>query len=250
MTAKTVAFVLTAITLAAPHLQAARRITGKVVDDDGRAVPGARVSVHMRGLSPRARPGQGPATVNPIAVSRAAFNSRLQSDSGGSFAFNGVPTSAIVQLCVSSPDPLSVDKCLWSRNANRLEMEGDNDAAPVTLKAERGYPLVIRINDPQHLLPAPPSNGKARTAFADEVLVSVRSEVLGSMPLTTEAVPGGRVVRLTIPYETPIPLNIEAPGYGLKLSGSTRILRRFSQLVTAKRGAPAGISLEVARLGN
>ncbi|MCC6590608.1 MAG: carboxypeptidase regulatory-like domain-containing protein [Bryobacterales bacterium] len=158
MTARTSVFVLTALTLATPHLQAARRITGKVVDEDGRAVPGARVSVHMRGLSPRPRPGQGPTTVNPIAVARAAFNSRIQSDSGGAFSFHGIPTSAIVQLCVTSSDPLSVDKCLWSRNANRLEMDADNDAAPVTLKAERGYPLIIRINDPQHLLPDPPSN--------------------------------------------------------------------------------------------
>jgi len=248
MNANIAVFVIAVATFAAPQMEAARRITGRVVDEDGRAVSGARVSVHMRGLSPRARAGQDPATVNPIAVARAAFNSRVQSDSGGAFAFSEVPTSAVVQVCVSSPDPLAVDQCAWSRAANRLAMDGDNDAAAMTVKAERGYPLTIRIQDPQHLLPDPPAGNRRRTPFAEEVLASVRSEVLGPIPLSAENVPGGRVFRLTIPYDTPIPLNIEVPGRGLKPAGSTRVLRRFSQLVTAKRGVSSDVTLEVTRL--
>ncbi|MEK7996520.1 MAG: carboxypeptidase-like regulatory domain-containing protein, partial [Planctomycetota bacterium] len=179
------------------QLPAPGRVTAVVVDEAGKLIPNAQVSIHRRGvISP------GP----PAA--RAPFNDAANSNASGAFTFAGVPDDSVLQVCVKVPDPQSLDTCLWDRHANRFLLAANEDRKLPQIRVPRGYLLTILITDPQGLLPARDWS-KPRSVLAEDVVVTLRSPVIGLLPLPAQPAPGGgRRYEHLVPYDTPIPLNI------------------------------------------
>ena len=139
-------------------LQAAS-VTGTVVDDTGKPINKARVSIHLRaGSNMLVHPSS--AAAEGRTQTWRAFNGSTQSDSRGGFAFANVP-AGVIQVCVQTAIRLQFDPCLCNHKANYFEFHATQD-----------------VN-----LPAARDVNKPRGSLAEDVKVSLRSPVLGFIPL-------------------------------------------------------------------
>ena len=152
-----------------------------------------------------------------------------------------------MQVCVQAQDPLVVDSCLWEARANRFLLAANDELRDLSLTARRGHMLTVLVEDPQGLLAARDWN-QPKSALAEEVLASIRTPVLGFVPLRPQQAPGGRLFQYLIPFDTPVPLNIQATGLSLKDKTTGQAIKRFSRMVTVRPGAmPPSFSFAITR---
>lgn len=235
------------LTMIQAPLLAQGRVNGVVHDEKGAALAKARVSLHVRAYSPKrtaAELAALPAGFTP------GFNARMPAASGGAFAFSGVPTDSLVQVCVQTDDPLVVDSCHWDARANRFLLASGGDLQNLMLTAKRGHMLTVLVEDPQGLLGSR-NWAQPKSALTEEVLASIRTPVLGFVPLPPQQAPGGRLFQYLIPFDTPMPLNLHAPGLFLKDKKTGLAMKRFSQVVMVRQGeTPPNLSFTVTRSGS
>ena len=230
--------------LAIPAMSLAASVTGTVVDETGKPINKARVSIHLR-----AGPGMlvhpsSTASRGPAAPSRA-FNNFTQADSRGAFAFANVP-AGVVQVCVQTDDKLQFDACLWDGSANYFEFPATQDVNLPAVRVETGHLLSITVSDSRMYLAARDFT-KPRSPLSEEVIVSLRSPVLGFIPIRPKSQGQSRVFEYVIPFNKPVPLNIHAPGLQLKDSASGKQTVRFSQVIRIDKNAPKNFNFSLEK---
>ncbi len=99
------------------------------------------------------------------------FNTTTGSD--GSFVFTGLAPGAYV-LCADKPDIALLNPCLWSATKTSTTVPAGGSATGVSLVAEKGVALTIRVNDAKGLLTANP--------VLDDVAIGVKAAVGPPLP--------------------------------------------------------------------
>ena len=222
----------------------AASVTGTVVDDSGHPINKARVSIHLRaGATMLVHPSSA-ASRGPTPVWRA-FNGITQSDSRGGFAFDNVP-AGVIQVCVQTDSRLQFDPCLWDHNANYFEFHATQNVNLPAVRVETGYLLSVTVSDNKNYLPARDFN-KPRGPLNEEVKVSLRSPVLGFIPIKPKAQGQNRVFEYVIPYNKPVPLNINAPGLQLKDTATGKQTPRFSQVLRIDKNVPKSFNFSLEK---
>jgi hypothetical protein len=230
--------------MAIPTPSSAASVTGTVVDENGKPINKARVSIHLRAGAGMLVHPSSTAPKGRIAPARA-FNSFTQSDSRGGFAFANVP-AGLVQVCVQTDDRLQFDACLWDGSSNYFEFPATKDVNLPAVRVESGYLLSVTVSDNKSYLSARDFT-KARSPLAEEVLVSIRSPIMGFIPIQPKAQGQNRVFEYVIPYNKPIPLNISAPGLQLKDSATAKQTLRFSQVIRIDKKAPKSFNFSLEK---
>lgn len=197
--------------VAGSSLVAQQRVSGRVLDDAGLPVTGARI---------RAVPL---AAVGAAAASREA-NAAGAAD--GSFALNALP-AGLYQLCADAPGKELLDPCLWDKRPTPVTV-GDRPLTGMAVQLKRGATLSIRVDDPGKTVQAAEKSGKGH------LLVGVWSANGTFHParVTTEDA-GGRTYSLTLPVGIAAKLSVNAMALNLRDTAGKAI-------------AGGGVSVDVA----
>jgi hypothetical protein len=122
-------------------------IQGRVVDQNGAAVPGA-VVVYSRGVSylPR-QPGSHLTPV--LAPGEVSLSGYALADSNGAYAAGGLPAGNY-GMCVYHQTLPYLDPCKWARGTGASVLQSVQDAGATVL--QKGVFLRVQVNDPDRLL--------------------------------------------------------------------------------------------------
>jgi hypothetical protein len=138
-----------------------------------------------------------------VTLSNAALQQRVTTRFDGTFEFASLPTGRYLLCARPAPflarpnDEPFVDSCLWQdRSTPAVSLASGQALRNVTLQAQRGHLLKVRVNDPsrQLLLTRP-------NARANDLAIHVRgpSGLVQPMPIARQD-PLGRDYTLVIPY--------------------------------------------------
>lgn len=139
--------------------QTAGSMRGALKDTSGAPVPRALVTAYLQAKS---TDGKFP----PV------FNTTTAND--GSFAFNGLTQGTYI-LCAERPDIALLNPCFWSGTKTSATVPAGGSVTGVSLVAEKGVALNIRVNDSQGLLSASP--------VLDDVVIAVRPTTGPGLPV-------------------------------------------------------------------
>jgi hypothetical protein len=114
--------------------QSTGTITG-ILTNDGNPVPGAFVTAYLQASSTGGK-------LMP------AINALTESD--GSFKMKGVPAGTY-RLCIEKTSAALLDPCQWSPVPNSVTVTPGDDAS-ITMLAQAGISMTIRVDDPTGLL--------------------------------------------------------------------------------------------------
>lgn len=214
-------------------------VRGQLIGEQGAPLANFRVSIHLRSI-PVHRLSPESATYG-----RTGFNQEIRTNQAGSFSFVNVP-AGLLQICaVESGDYF--DPCFWSRSENLIDHRGETLqalAAPVRLRL--GHRLRVTVRDGQALLPFR-DLARLRAPLDEEIQVSVRTPVLGFWTAPPKATAQGRYFEFLVPYDLPIPVNIETGSARLRDADSGRVSVRQGGIHTFLRSRPQNLTFDVVR---
>ncbi len=156
-------------------------VTGTLAGDDGTALSGGHVTLH---LVPPYPPGRHRQT-DWAAVSGA----------GGSFRFTGL-REGTYRLCAQVLRSTWLDPCEWGLRPPAVSLSSAQPIAGVNMVLAKGAAVPIRIDDPDQIL----SQNEGRTPGAHLLLgVPNDAKVFGLVPVISQDA-GGRSHQIVIPF--------------------------------------------------
>jgi hypothetical protein len=180
-------------------------VSGNISGDDGSAVEGAYVTLHL--------------WHKPSQSVRQRFESQwgLYSGSGGSFRFTGLP-SGMYRLCAQAPGTEWLDPCEWGLPIPSVALTNAGRSRILTVVLKKGVEVPIRIDDPRQLLP----QHEGRTTGA-HLLVGVSTPASTFRPAVLTSREGtGRNLKVVIPYDRPVHVAISSSFFKLADSNGTQ----------------------------
>jgi len=203
-------------------------IAGTVSGEDGSAVVGAYVTLHL--------------SVVPGQAVRQGFQTQwgVYSGSGGSFRFTGL-RNGTYRLCVQAPSTAWLDPCEWGLAIPSLALTDAGRSQTIAISLRKGAEVPIRIDDPGQLV----LQNEGRIAGA-VLLVGVRTPSSTFRPAVLTLQEGtGRTLKVVIPFDKLVHLTVAssflklADSTGTPLSGPGR---------TIPLSVPAGQAAATVRL--
>jgi hypothetical protein len=229
MTEKSASVLFVVFTACAQQLQLSPGgvITGSLRGDDGTAISGAYVGLHLLRPYP---PGRLRAT-EWFATSGA----------GGSFRFD-VPYFGQYRLCAQVPNSTWLNPCEWGLQPPVTSLSSAQKSVSLTMVVKRGVAIPIRVDDPGQLLKL----HEGKTAGA-HLLMGVPSDSFVFHPATmvsTDA--NGRNLQVVIPFDAPIKLVVSSAFFRLADAAGQPLARPGSTAIPVT--APSGRQPPVLRL--
>lgn len=77
--------------------------------------------------------------------------------------------------------------------------------------------------------------------------MSVRAPQIGFWTMPPRLITGGRLFEILVPFDTPIPINVDARGLKLTDPATQRAASRFGRNLTFRRDAPQHLTFDLAR---
>jgi Carboxypeptidase regulatory-like domain len=172
--------------------QTTSTMTGILADAKGSPVPGTIISAYVLTGSTNGR-------FPPV------FSALTASD--GSFSLPGL-TAGTYTLCAENSSAQLLNPCFWSTAPTTVKVAAGGSASGVSLVAQRGVPLQIRINDPQGLLSATP--------LLDDIRVRVQCVVGPGLPVpVVEKDASGKTLTVQIPPAKPAQVMVYSSNWQL-----------------------------------
>ncbi len=201
----------------------AATVTGKVVDERKRPLPGATVWVQIR-PDTKSHP-------KPFSVSS-------RSGRDGAFSMAGVPAGQFI-ACVQYPDSPYVDGCAW--DVPRTFALTDNGALDLgALELREGHEFRVRIDDPRGELD---QIRKAGTKPDLRIGLWTAAGFFYPLPLKREQ-PNSREYTAVVPYD--VPFRLTAQTEKVQLAGERGKPVDGQKAFTVKRGnEPPVFHLEI-----
>ncbi len=126
-------------------------ISGTVIDDAGRPVPGAKL-VYAK-LTEHTRDQDGHQMVKDPGFAKA-----ITAGQDGSFAFSGLPPGRY-HVCAYGTQPTQVGSCDWG-GVPVITLRADQSIQNVTRRIYEGAVVSIRVADPNGSIAVPDSKGR------------------------------------------------------------------------------------------
>jgi hypothetical protein len=217
-----------------PALPGTGTISGAVVDNTGKPITGAIVSLSLDLPAPTA--GQTPAAFKP-------FQSISVTAADGTFSAGNLP-SGLMKVCVQAPNSVFVEVCRWPLAQTTVTMSTGQSVSLPTISMILGFPLQIRVNDASGVLSTPTVGPKAPGVnvgvFPDTHLFVHARQV--SRDAT------GYNYQVLVPFGLSLHVSVTATGVALANSaGATVAGGNFSTPVTVPSGttslAPITVSV-------
>jgi hypothetical protein len=156
--------------------QTASSMSGTLKDTGGAPVAKALVTAYLQAKS---TDGKFP----PV------FNTTTGSD--GSFTFTGLVAGTYL-LCAERPDIALLNPCFWAAKKTNATVPAGGSATGVSLVAEKGVAINIRVNDSKGLVSASP--------LLDDVIIAVKPTTGPGLPVRVAAKDGtGKTLTALVP---------------------------------------------------
>jgi hypothetical protein len=134
------------------------------------------------------------------------FNALTGTD--GSFTVNALPAGKYL-LCAEKASAALLNPCFWSASANTVTVAPAGKVSGVSLTAQTGVAMNIRIEDPNGLLTSNPS--------LDDIVIGVKPTNGISLPVPVSAHDsGGRTMTMVVPQGAPANFLIYSANLSLK----------------------------------
>lgn len=206
-------------------------IAGTVLGEDGSAVAGSYVTLHLL-LTP------GPAMRQHFQTQWGAY-----SDKSGSFRFNGLRNGSY-RLCVQAPATAWLDPCEWGLAIPSVALTDKQRSQTIAISLKQGVEVPIRIDDPGQVL----VQNEGKTAGA-HLLIGVRTAASTFRTAILTSQEGtARTLKVVIPFDKLIILSAASAFYKLADSNGTPFSKpgvAIPLLVPAGQ-TPATVRLSVA----
>lgn len=177
-------------------------INGQVLDDGGKGISGAIVSVASD--LPTPAPGQTPPPFTP-------FRALAVTAADGTFSVGNLP-SGLIRVCAQVPNSLYVEVCRWPV-AQTIITIGDGQSVKLpAIAMKKGFPLKIRVNDAAGLLSAAESPGK--TVGVNPGVFSENHLFVPAYEVSRDA--GGYTYQAVVPFD--LPLHVSVSGTNLAVA--------------------------------
>ena len=174
------------------------RIQGKVVDDTGRPVGGARVVI-ARALPPDAPHVAAPPVITGPQAATAT------TDASGSFRIDAVRAGAYV-ACAQTLAQGLLDPCHWATAAPQFTVVAGQTLTGVKVTMARGAVISIHVNDPQSLLK--PTAGPIDFDCQFHIVTAKGLHYIARIQASAA---GGRDHAITVPFGAPVNLQAISP---------------------------------------
>jgi hypothetical protein len=161
--------------------QTAGSMSGTLKDTTGSPVAKALVAAYLQAKS---TDGKFP----PV------FNATTGSD--GSFTFTGLVPGTYL-LCAERPDIALLNPCFWAAKKTTATVPSSGPATGISLVAEKGVPINIRVNDSKGLISASP--------LLDDVVIAVKPSTGPGLPVRLASKDGtGKTLTALVPPALPV----------------------------------------------
>lgn len=172
-------------------------LIGSVIDDSGRAVPGARVFISQvpAGKTPIPAP---PVLTGPLAA-------MVTTDVSGGFRADGLAPDQYI-LCAAASTPGLLDPCHWSNSAPTVSLAPGQVASGLKIVMAKGSIIRVHVDDPQRLL-KPTATGV--DLDFDIHVVTAKGLHYSAPVVSSTAV--AREHAITVPFNTPVSLRVLSP---------------------------------------
>jgi len=208
-------------------------IRGNLVASDGASLAG--VTLQYGRLAPR-NPKAGPAMLPPVLTVTTA--------AAGAFSLpNLAPATYLV--CVQVRGGAYLDPCHWSANGATFTVAAGETVTNAVLRVAKGYPLQVRVNDPQQTLA---SEGKVLGAHL-QVGVWAPSGALLQGTFTPGDVTG-RSYLVTVPFDQPVSVLVSGGAFRLSDSSGVPLAAagKLTQVTVPSTGAPPSLLFGITGL--
>lgn len=172
-------------------------LTGLVVDDSGKPVAGAHVSISHAPIAAMPRFAAPPVLTGPLAATVVA-------DASGVFHAEGLAPDQYI-ACAQSAGPGFLDPCHWAPSAPTFTMSAGLATTGVKVVMPKGHVLRVHVDDPKQLLK--PVAGPVDLDF--EIHVVTSKGLHHGMPIASST-KTARDHAITIPFDTPVSLRVFA----------------------------------------
>lgn len=201
-------------------------VSGTVVDDSGRAVPGARVLISY---PPSVK---APVTAPPVVT--GALAATITADAHGAFHADGLIPGQYI-ACASATSPGYLDPCHWSTSAPSFTVADGQTASGLKIVMTKGAVVRVHIDDQHQFLKA--AAGPVDLDF--EVHVVTNKGFHYSVPIQSSTAVG-RDLAITVPFDTPVNLRVLSAHFTVKdQSGKSFAAQGFT--VNTPAGTTPGI---------
>src|SRR5262249_17440277 len=112
-------------------------LSGSVMDDKGKSVPNAAISISLL----------------PSGQLAPAFFTNTRTGEDGRFQVSGIPPGAY-QICAQTSTVGIIDSCQWGTPAATATVQAGTTAAAPPIALTKGHLVHVRVNDPLGLLQA------------------------------------------------------------------------------------------------
>lgn len=204
------------------------RVTGVVTEENGRGVPGARVSIHL----------------DPSPASPLFFTARTVSGATGAFSVAGLPAGTF-HFCVQAVGTDLIDPCLWNPKPPTAVVTA-GQAATVHLLLAKGQRLKIRIEDRLSLL----TQHEGKTNGANLLVGAFSPMGLFTPAQVTSKDSSGRDQEVLVPTEMPLNVSVLSHFFALAndkgapfagIGGSSKIQVPKGGMTTSQKFIITGI---------
>ena len=168
-------------------------ITGTLTDDGGTPLANANVTAYLQA---RGSGGSFPTAIN------------ARSGNDGTFVLNGLAAGTHL-ICAEGLGDGLLDPCVWSASPTMIAVAQGSSVTGVSLVAEKGVALDIRLNDTQGLLMS--------NTQLDDILIGVKPPA--NRPFLTGRLASkdgkGRTVRVPVRQGKPVDIIVSSGNFSL-----------------------------------
>ncbi len=169
------------------------KINGRLVDSGGRSVRG----------------------IVGLQSDTGGSNGSIATSLDGSFSFQNVPAGSY-GFCVrvpaeTSPTPTRpyLDTCIWEQSQTSVKLAAGQSVSGVQIVVPPGALLVVRVNDPEKLLP-PASTTAMGSDLQLQLIVRASNRMVHHLSLQSQDA-GGRTYSAIVPAATALSVSAQSP---------------------------------------
>ncbi len=185
-------------------------VSGTVVGEDGTALVGAAIAIHLT-----------PPTPSRIPPQRADWSA--QTVTGGTFDVSGLPEGTYT-VCPRMPGSTWLNPCEWNFPTPIATITPSNANPRLTITLKRGAAVPVRIDDPGQLLP---QNEGKKTGAGLLLSVSGPGLFFRLVPLVSQD-SAGRNHQIVIPFNTQLTLVVHPSFYHVTNASNVALSQTMS----------------------
>lgn len=209
------------------------KLSGAVVDEAGKSVGGARVTISFAAATSVAVVPGPPVVTGPLATSVLA-------DEKGAFQVDSLRAGRYV-LCVTPISQGLLDSCKWSKTGTEVTVSGGQTLKEIKIVLLKGAVLPIHLDDPGKLL----KTATGQIDWSCQIYAVTERGIHHNVQIQN-GTGAGRDHAITVPFETKLALRVLAKDVSVVDPAGAFLQSRGSMFTIPAGSTPSTITFQVS----